>query len=120
MGFSSDAHCFACGYDTGLFLGAGMENNHTYAAWPVKCNECKEVVTANFKSEPLSCEECHGSDVIPYTDKTLSLGDGDNESMLYWSGLKLTNGRYCCPRCGKYELKFGTNASGRHARIMFD
>jgi Zn finger protein HypA/HybF involved in hydrogenase expression len=97
-----------------------MSNHRTHAAWPVKCNQCKEVTTANFESQPLSCEECHGLDVIPYTDKNLSLGDGENGSMLHWGNLNLTNGRYCCPRCGKYELKFSTNASGRHARIGFD
>ena len=120
MGMSSDAHCFACGYDTGLFLGAGMSNHHTHAAWPVKCNQCKEVTTANYKSQPLICSECNSPNVVPYSDENLWLGDGENDSMLQWWDLKLTNGHYCCPRCGKYELKFGTNASGKHERVFID
>lgn len=40
MGISTDAHCFACGYDTFLMLGAGMENHTTYEAWPVTCKDC--------------------------------------------------------------------------------
>ena len=95
MGNSSDAHCFACGYDTGLFLGAGMSNHQTYAAWPVKCNQCKEVTTANHKSEPLTCNECNSLNVTSYSDKSLWLGDGENSWTLQWGDLKLTNGHYC-------------------------
>ena len=120
MGMSSDAHCFECGYDTGLFLGAVWSNSQTYASWPVKCNQCNEVTTANYKSQPLICSECNSPNVIPYTDENLWLGDGENESLLVWGDLKLTDGHYSCPRCGKYELKFGTNASCKHATILFD
>ncbi len=119
MGKSTDAHCFECGYDTQLFLGAGMLNHDTYAAWPVKCNECLEVSTANYISEPLICSKCQSTNVIPYTDENLWLGDGDNDSLLQWGGLILTDGHYCFPRCRKYELKFGTNA-GKHQKIFFD
>src|SRR5690606_22301574 len=35
LGTTTDAHCFACGYDTFLTVGGGMTNHATYAAWPV-------------------------------------------------------------------------------------
>jgi hypothetical protein len=52
VGTSTDAHCFACGYDTFLMLGGGMANHTTHAAWPVSCKVCSSITTANFK-QPL-------------------------------------------------------------------
>jgi hypothetical protein len=36
-----------------------------------------------------------------------------------WSELRLTNDHYRCPKCSKFELRFGTNAGG-HNLIDFD
>ncbi len=117
MGSSSDAHCFSCGYDTSLFLGAGRANFTTYAAWPVSCSVCAAVTTANFKQTPLACEKCHATDVLPFTDRSIWNGDGEETEM--WSELRLTNDHYRCPKCSKFELRFGTNAGG-HNLIDFD
>jgi ribosomal protein S27AE len=115
MGFSSDAHCFACGYDTVLLLGANRAIHRTYAAWPVSCESCAAVTTANFKEKPLTCAKCHSIVVQPMTDHWK--GDGEETEM--WGHLKLTDGHYRCPKCSNFELRFGTNAGG-HGRIMFD
>jgi hypothetical protein len=117
MGSSTDAHCFACGYDTFLMLGGGMANFTTYAAWPVSCNVCSAITTANYKQSPLVCVECKSTNVIPMTDPQEWKGDG--ETIENWSDLTLTNGHYRCPKCGEFELRFGTNAGG-HGKIMWD
>lgn len=129
MGTSTDAHCSVCGYDTFLMLGGGMSNHTTYAAWPVSCKTCAAVTTANFKESPLVCQRCKSRDVIPPTDLQFWKGDGNvTESWggKWWKGdggmddaLTLTNGHYRCPKCGKFELRFGTNAAG-HAMRMWD
>jgi hypothetical protein len=33
--------------------------------------------------------------------------------------LTLTNGHYRCPKCGDFELRFGTNAGG-HSMVMWN
>lgn len=116
MGTTTDAHCFACGYDTFLSLGGGM-TDPTYAAWPVSCRTCAAVTTADFEHIPLSCEECKGGDVTPPTDRQWWKGDG--HVFESWGELTLTSGHYRCPRCGEFELRFGTNVGG-HREIMWD
>jgi hypothetical protein len=121
MGTSSDAHCFACGYDAYLILGAGRSNHETYAAWPVSCTQCAEVTTANHKMTPLTCEKCRSSDVLPFTERSVWSGDGQEKIM--WGMLRprliLTDGHYRCPKCFKFELRFGTNTGG-HPIVDFD
>ena len=35
------------------------------------------------------------------------------------SDLALTDGHYRCPKCEKFELRFGTNVGG-HDKVMWD
>lgn len=117
MGTSTDAHCFACGYDTFLMLGGGRANHTTYAAWPVSCKVCSAVTTANFKQSPLVCQKCQSSNVTPMTDPQEWKGDG--KVIENWGTLTLTDGYYRCPKCGEFELRFGTNVGG-HGMRMWD
>jgi hypothetical protein len=41
---------------------------------------------------------------------------GDGTVIVNWMGsdLTITDGHYRCPRCGEFELRFGTNA-GNHS-----
>lgn len=117
MGTSTDAHCFACGYDTFLILGSGMANHTTYAAWPVVCKGCSAVTTANFKQLPLTCGKCTTENVTLMTDRQEWKGDG--KVIVNWGNLTLTDGRYRCPKCDEFELRFGTNVGG-HGMIMWD
>jgi len=104
VGTSADAHCTSCGYHTSLALGGGMVDHATYAAWPVVCDSCSAVTTANFEQTPLVCEECNGSKVIPMSDGRNWRGDG--EVVVDWGELILTDGHYRCPKCGAFELQF--------------
>lgn len=122
MGTTTDAHCFACGYDTFLSVGGGRANHATYAAWPVWCKTCGYVTTANFKKSPLVCGQCKGTEVIKPTDKEWWKGDGQIIERWGWldpDALTLTSGHYRCPRCGEFQLRFGTDAGG-HGRVMWD
>lgn len=117
LGFSTDAHCFACGYDTHLMLGGGRKNFKTFAGWPVSCGTCSSVTTANFKASPLACTSCGDQSVKPMASADWWMGDG--ERIENWGALFLTDGHYRCPCCGKFELRFGTNVGG-HDRIRWD
>jgi hypothetical protein len=94
-----------------------MDNHTTYAAWPVTCESCSAVTTANFKQSPLVCGKCNGSKAVPITDSREWMGDG--EVIVNWGELTLTDGRYRCPKCGEFELRFGTNVGG-HRMMMWD
>ena len=117
MGTSTDAHCFACEYDTFLRLGGGMSNHTTFAAWPVACKVCSAVTTANFKRLPLVCLKCDSGNVTPMSDPQEWKGDG--KIAQNWSNLTLTDGHYRCPKCGKFELRFGLNAT-MHDIVSWD
>ena len=117
MGTSTDAHCLACGYDAFLILGAGMLNFQTDAAWPVRCKRCAAIMTANFRQAPITCEGCESQDVVPASNRGEWKGDG--KVIEAWDELALTDGHYRCPKCDKFELRFGTNQGG-HNKIMWD
>ena len=85
-------------------LGGGMRNFQTYAAWPVWCEACERVTTANHKSHPLLCERCGSDSVRTASDPAVWRGDGD--VIISWQDLTLTDGHYRCPRCDGFTLSF--------------
>jgi hypothetical protein len=127
---SIDAHCFSCGYDRLLNTGGLISNFHVYSAGPVNCESCSEITTANYKAMPLTCEVCNSSSVLPINDPTCRLGDEDSGfdglgGILLPLATNLSKrnepsllGHYKCPKCGKFELRFGTNFMGHGFRNM--
>lgn len=105
MGSSTDAHCFACGYETLLQLGGGMRTHRTFVSWPVSCKSCQAVTTANVRERPLLCRTCRSSDVLPMDDASVWQGDGGATEA--WGDLVLTDGHYRCPKCRAFALRFG-------------
>lgn len=114
---STDAHCFSCGYDRPLMVGSLMSNFDEYSAWPVLCERCKEITTANHKATPLTCEVCKSSSVLRIDHPANWLGDRIDEwgevvpvsPSLRTSDVPSLLGHYKCPYCGKFDLRFGTN-----------
>lgn len=45
--------------------------------------------------------------------------NGDGKVIEKWLDLTLTDGHYRCPKCDKFELRFGTNVGG-HDKVMWD
>lgn len=123
---STDAHCFSCGYDTALMVGSLMSSHQVYSAGPVICEGCKAITTANFEAAELTCETCKSSNVSPVRDSANWLGDDDRNSFK-WAELPLPlrelidldfPGHYKCPKCGTFELRFGTDFMGHGFRSM--
>lgn len=104
MGTSANAECASCGYEEQLALGGGMRNFQTYAAWPVWCDACRRVTTANHLAEPIACERC-GSDAVKMASDP-AVWRGDGKVTITWNDLKLTDGHYRCPRCDAFTLSF--------------
>lgn len=111
MGSIISAHC-DCGYEKGeMFLGGGMRNFTTQCNFPHYCEECKIVFEANLFEKERFCPECGKGKVIAYDDERACKSEGDVVFSWYiWfeidRELKLTDGKYICPACGKFSLTF--------------
>lgn len=123
--YSTDAHCFSCGYDTLLMVGSLMSNHQEYSAGPVLCENCDSITTANYKNATLTCESCKAANVIPIHDPSIWLKD-DDSGMVESSPMRpdldghlRLSGRFKCPRCGTLGVRFGTNYMG-HGWRSFD
>jgi DNA-directed RNA polymerase subunit RPC12/RpoP len=72
--------------------------------WPVSCADCNEISSANVLASPLTCSKCGSRNVVELQDT--HAGDGGGTMLLSGEdGRVLKDGRYKCPRCGKFELR---------------
>ena len=111
MGSMVRGHC-SCGYGTeAMMLGGGMRDFTTECTFPYYCEECKILFIANVFQENTCCPECGSEKVVAYDDKKACKSEG--EEVFSWNVkdkigrvLKLTDGKYICPACGKFNLTF--------------
>ena len=111
MGSIIGAHC-DCGYEKGkMFLGGGMMNFTTQCNFPHYCEECNILFEANLFEKERLCPECGKEKVIAYDDERACKSEGT--VVFSWDvedeigrKLKLTDGEYICPGCGKFSLTF--------------
>ena len=122
MGDVLNAKC-ACGYEKEVYEGVGM------ASWPrlnfpFTCHDCKIVFTGNENNNAETCAVCDGKNVFSYKHSSLQ-GESDREESA--KGLENTRpartldrltippealaGRYRCPSCTDFELRFETIGS---------
>ncbi|RPJ41893.1 MAG: hypothetical protein EHM27_04830 [Deltaproteobacteria bacterium] len=111
MGLEVTATC-QCGVNTRIMIGGGMANFMTTCFFPCFCERCHTVVQVNLLAKPNRCPQCKTTKVIPYDDPTLSEGAG-KRTVANWNieeklgrELKLTDGNYKCPQCGRMTLRF--------------
>ena len=110
MGSSADAHCENCGYSReGLVIGGSRSDFMTFAAWPVLCNSCQDVTSANMLAQPPTCEACGSTDVVAYGDLQVTRLLEPTEtwaSEIRWGELKIPNSESLCPKCRHWALRF--------------
>jgi predicted RNA-binding Zn-ribbon protein involved in translation (DUF1610 family) len=102
MGRSSSLECSACGYSVRFIVGALFRDQGSISRWPVSCADCNEISSANVLASPLKCSNCGSNNVVELQDN--HAGDGGG-TILSLHGRVLKDGRYKCPRCGKFELR---------------
>jgi predicted RNA-binding Zn-ribbon protein involved in translation (DUF1610 family) len=102
MGRSSNLKCSACGYNASFIVGALMSDHGDISRWPVSCADCNEISSANVLASPLKCSKCGSNNVVELQDNHAGGGGG---TILSLHGRVLKDGRYKCPRCGKFELR---------------
>lgn len=111
MGSKVRAIC-DCGVNKEILIGGGMSNYKYISYFPCLCENCNNVVEVNLLEKNLYCPDCNSDNVIPYDDNQLKGIEGDrviiswNVQVALGRELKLTNGRYKCPKCKKTNLRF--------------
>ena len=110
MGSIVKAYC-GCGYERLMPLGGGMMNFTAHCNFPVYCPKCKVLFEANLVRKAIKCPECGDRNVLSYENDELCRKKG--EAVFEWNlpgklggTLKLTDGKYLCPKCGKYTMSF--------------
>lgn len=107
------AKCDNCGYDSGrLFIFGGKANFKTICKFPAYCVNEKTLVLVNLMADQLESQVCPGQIPVPYTDPHMVQNPGA-ETVASWNfpehknqQIRLTDGDYLCPNCGKFRLHF--------------
>ncbi|MEW6334778.1 MAG: hypothetical protein AB1558_10945, partial [Thermodesulfobacteriota bacterium] len=107
------AKCDNCGYDSvGLFLFGGKANFKTVCKFPACCTNKKVLVLVNLMADKLESEACPGQIPVAYTDPQMIQYPG-TKTIASWNlpepkniQIRLTDGDYFCPNCGKFRLHF--------------
>lgn len=76
-----------------------------HSSWPIYCDACDDMTSANLVSDPLRCGSC-GSEKITKYDRT-HLVRGGKVEIDSWGKDTISDGNYLCPRCKQYSLRFG-------------
>jgi hypothetical protein len=109
MGHQATAVCDSCNYEADYVVGGNMANFREVAMFPVCCDVCRALTSANFMQRPLKCGHCGASGVRPFTDAGMSKGDGKDTAEEWLTPglpLRLDDGHYRCPKCGEFCLRF--------------
>lgn len=110
MGSFVRATC-ECGYEHEFAIGGGMRDFLEVCLFPCLCRDCKRIVQVNLLDTPLSCSNCRSHNVVPYDHDELCEEQGLSD-ITSWSvervgrELRLTDGRYHCPACASFRLRF--------------
>lgn len=106
-----------CGLETYILIGGGATDFPLTCYFPCLCERCSNVVRVNLLSKKPRCPECESTKVIPYDETTL-LGRAGKHTVAEWNmqeelgrELKLTDGKYKCPKCGKMTLGFADSGT---------
>ena len=117
MGSRADVFCHACGYETVVTIGGGMENYQVFSGWPVCCDNCGSVTTTNLREQPMKCLSCGSDKVTPYGEVKVRSERKQRalSPMFQWGERVYFEESHVCPRCSKNSLRFDTSNS-----IFFD
>lgn len=113
MGLGTTAAC-SCGYTENFFIGGGIKNHTTTNLFPAYCAEEDRIVTVNLYHTPLNCPTDHKIQPVSYANNSPLMHPDDRDRLLLnklykvskWKEFYLTNGKYFCPSCHQYTLKF--------------
>ena len=89
-----------------------MMNFGSVCYFPALCMKCRRLVQVNLLSKTVRCPRCRSRRVKAYDSNDL-VGEVGRNEVTSWHvedklgrDLLLTDGRYLCPSCGEYKLRF--------------
>ena len=92
MGSLARCECIKCFYSRSLFVGGLRATFATDSPWPIRCLNCREITTANYRLRQLVCNQCKSDQVVHMDDSSEWIGDG--KITLYdWFGAELPSKR---------------------------
>lgn len=110
MGEVVSATC-SCGFTKKeMPLGSGLMEYTPFCNFPHFCSKCKLFFEANLYDD-ICCPECSSKNVVAYDNKKAYKQLGKRSEFVWahkGSDLILTNGKYYCPSCNKFELVFSS------------
>lgn len=117
MGSSANVSCAACGYTAVVTIGGGMDTYKVFLGWPVRCDGCRSVATANLREKPIKCLSCNSCRVVPYGEIRVPMEwkSGGESPMFECFEHVYYEKTHECPRCLKKSLKFNVSRT-----ILFD
>lgn len=111
MGSIISAACTNCGFeDDRVVIGGGLKTFKEHSAWPVNCQECKTLRSANIVREPLACSTCGSTRITIYGSRVQRQAKSSFEEndmpAASWGDYQLKSGPHMCPRCSTEGLVF--------------
>ena len=104
-----------------MFLGCGMsELDDDINRVAALCKDCQEVISVNDYEEQFECHQCHGTNVILYSDHSLmknvrkpkrEFKHSDVEHLDFSIFYNLPDDTvldalfYLCPKCGEFKMR---------------
>ena len=92
MGQMIGFKCEGCGYTGNLRVGGIRRTYATNQPWPVYCEGCQSITTANYRSSPLICKSC-GSDRVCHIDSPEIYAGNGKDTMHSWAGAEVSTSR---------------------------
>lgn len=110
MGSVIRARC-NCIFEKEIYLASGFDNFDTYFNFPMFCPECKTLFEGDLYSKTTICPNCKSMHGIPYDSDQLCHKRGQvvfvcNTDERIGRQLRLTEGDYLCPQCGRFTMTF--------------
>ena len=97
----------------GMALGGGRINHLIHCGFPCYCSACKSLFKADLYAADVACPNCDTSSVLPYDDPSLAPTGEVVGEIFSWNTaarlgreLILHDGKYICPSCDNFSLRF--------------
>lgn len=110
MGSVIRARC-NCVYEKKMYLASGMVDFDTCFWFPLFCLDCKILFEGDLYMKKIICPNCKSQHAVPYDSDQLCHKRGQvvfecNTDERIGRKLRLTEGDYLCPECGRFTMTF--------------
>jgi len=69
--------CFNCAYVSTISVGRTRRQPPQDGLFPIFCDQCMDITSANYGSEPIQCQKCQSENFRDIDDPSVYAGDGE-------------------------------------------